>query len=606
MSSDKYYRMLTKGAIGHILEGTPIEEPVFQMLAYKNMPTDSNRRYRLSLSDGVYIYQCCIIVGDLSDNIENNTFDRFCLLKIKRHMLNEISGKQVIVLADLHVLVKGTEVGVKLGNPEQYGSPNAPPLSNFPPNKHLTETDMEVEFENDPFADIDNASSSNLLNGNQASKKSKNTLNAACAIPISNVNPYSNKWIIKGRVTAKTAKRSWSNAKGEGTLFSFDIKDSSGDIRLTAFKTECDKYYDFIKVGDVYLVNKGVVKAANKQYTRTTSEYEITLNQDSVVEACSDQSDCPTITYEFEPFETLKSKFGGYADIIGVLRSVNDAVTLTKKGTQKELIKRDIDLVDQTKNEIVLTIWGETASNFSAELGDVIVVRGVRVSDYNGLSLTTTSNSVLEINPDIDEVHELKGWYTRVRDNIETTKLTNNKGNTTATAWNNLSEISVEKLQQEESNIIYLQTKAVIHQVGKSNMYKACEKCKKKMIDMNNGTYRCEKCNEDYDRFVWRIILSFSIADHTKNMYIQAFQDEAQILLGDQFNIQDLGNLFETNQTEFEDAIRTINFKTYIFKVKAKMEHFNDENRIRAQAMGILPINYQEYGAYLIEKIGSN
>lgn len=120
---------------------------------------------------------------------------------------------------------------------------------------------------------------------------------------------------------------------------------------------------------------------------------------------------------------------------------------------------------------------------------------------------------------------------------------------------------------------------------------------------MNNGTYRCDKCNEDYDRFSWKLIMSFSIADHSKNVWVQTFTEESQLILGNQISIQELGELFETNQTAFEEAIRTINFKSFIFKLRSKMEHYNDENRIKTQANQVSPINYQEYGNYLIKQI---
>lgn len=102
-----YFEQLTKGALGHMLEDRKIEQPILQMLAYKNMPTDSAKRYRLVVSDGAYTYQCCIMMGDYADKVENNYFDRFCLIKVCRYMLNEIQGRQVIVLAEPRLLVKG-------------------------------------------------------------------------------------------------------------------------------------------------------------------------------------------------------------------------------------------------------------------------------------------------------------------------------------------------------------------------------------------------------------------------------------------------------------------------------------------------------------------
>jgi replication factor A1 len=42
---------------------------------------------------------------------------------------------------------------------------------------------------------------------------------------------YSSRWTIKARVTRKTDIKRWSNAKGEGTLFSVDLTDASSSIR---------------------------------------------------------------------------------------------------------------------------------------------------------------------------------------------------------------------------------------------------------------------------------------------------------------------------------------------------------------------------------------
>jgi hypothetical protein len=45
--------------------------------------------------------------------------------------------------------------------------------------------------------------------------------------PIKNLSPYQNKWTIKARVLNKAAVRTWKNARGEGRLFSFTLKDAS-------------------------------------------------------------------------------------------------------------------------------------------------------------------------------------------------------------------------------------------------------------------------------------------------------------------------------------------------------------------------------------------
>ena len=53
---------------------------------------------------------------------------------------------------------------------------------------------------------------------------------------------------MQARVTSKSDIRTWNKASGSGKLFSMDLMDESGEIRATAFKEQCDQYYDMIQV----------------------------------------------------------------------------------------------------------------------------------------------------------------------------------------------------------------------------------------------------------------------------------------------------------------------------------------------------------------------
>ena len=41
----------------------------------------------------------------------------------------------------------------------------------------------------------------------------------------------------------------------------------------------------------------------------------------------------------------------------------------------------------------------------------VVAIKNVRVSDYNGVSLSSVGSSTVQINPDMPEVFDLKGWF---------------------------------------------------------------------------------------------------------------------------------------------------------------------------------------------------
>ena len=59
------------------------------------------------------------------------------------------------------------------------------------------------------------------------------------------------RWSIKARCSNKTPIRNWTNAKGEGKLFSAEFIDTSGEIRATAFTEQCDKFYEMLTVDNV-------------------------------------------------------------------------------------------------------------------------------------------------------------------------------------------------------------------------------------------------------------------------------------------------------------------------------------------------------------------
>jgi hypothetical protein len=61
------------------------------------------------------------------------------------------------------------------------------------------------------------------------------------------------RWTIRGRVTQKSAIRTWSNSRGEGKLFNIVLVDESGEIRATAFTQEVEKFYNLIEVNKVIM-----------------------------------------------------------------------------------------------------------------------------------------------------------------------------------------------------------------------------------------------------------------------------------------------------------------------------------------------------------------
>ena len=81
-----------------------------------------------------------------------------------------------------------------------------------------------------------------------------------------------------------------------------DLVDESGEIRATAFKDQCDKFYDMIEIGKVFYITSGNLKAANKQYSTLNNDYELTFRDTTEVIPCTDESEVaniPTLSFNF-------------------------------------------------------------------------------------------------------------------------------------------------------------------------------------------------------------------------------------------------------------------------------------------------------------------
>lgn len=59
----------------------------------------------------------------------------------------------------------------------------------------------------------------------------------------------------------------------------------------------------------MYYISKAQLKPANKQYSNIPNDYEMTLNNDSVIQECKeDLEDVPTVKYDFVRISEIADK----------------------------------------------------------------------------------------------------------------------------------------------------------------------------------------------------------------------------------------------------------------------------------------------------------
>ncbi|KAE8622262.1 hypothetical protein XENTR_v10005168 [Xenopus tropicalis] len=538
--------VLSEGAISAILGGDSSCKPTLQVINIRSINTGNGPpRYRLLMSDGLNTLSSFMLATQLNFLVDNNLLATNCICQVSRFIVNNLKdGRRVIIVMEMEVLKSADLVKGKIGNPHPYNDGQGPPQPAAPAPASAPPPSKPQNISAPPPPSM-NRGASKLFGGGSVVNTPGGSQSKV--VPIASLNPYQSKWTVRARVTNKGQIRTWSNSRGEGKLFSIEMVDESGEIRATAFNEQADKFFSLIEVNKVYYFSKGTLKIANKQYTSVKNDYEMTFNSETSVIPCDDSADVPMVQFEFVPIGELESKNKDTVlDIIGICKNAEEVTKVTIRSNNREVSKRNINLMDSSGKVVSTTLWGEDADKFDGSRQPVVAIKGARLSDFGGRSLSVLSSSTVMINPDIPEAFKLRAWFDSEGQVVEGTSISESRGGTGGgnTNWKSLLEVKTENL--------------------------------------GHG----EKAN---------------IADFGENQWITCFQESAESILGQ--NATYLGELKEKNEQAYDEVFQNANFRSYTFRIRVKLETYNDESRIKATAMDVKPVDHKEYSRRLIMNI---
>ncbi|KAJ1400707.1 hypothetical protein SESBI_29398 [Sesbania bispinosa] len=381
---------LTPNAIPAIVAGDMNSKPLVQVLDIKLISNNKQERYRILLSDAVSS-QHAMLATQLNDRIRTGRVKKGSVVQLIEYICSPIQNRKIIVVLNMETIIPDCEI---IGNPKSFVESDLPTQEVLPNNNmqnssgsnnyHQPAQNASCNVQNlrptvqPPYQPPPVYKSHGAIVKNEASTR---------IIPIAALNPYQGRWAIKARVTAKGDLRRYNNARGDGKVFSFDLLDSDGgEIRVTCFNTVVDRFYDAIEVGRVYMLSKGSLKPAQKNFNHLKNEWEILLDLTSTVELCPEE----------------------------------DVPILRKNGMETQ--RRILNLKDCSGRSVELTLWGEFCDREGQKLQEmvdarffpILAVKAGKVNDFSGKSIGTISATQLFINPDFSEACSLRDWFDRV------------------------------------------------------------------------------------------------------------------------------------------------------------------------------------------------
>ncbi|KAI0784367.1 hypothetical protein C8Q75DRAFT_779893 [Abortiporus biennis] len=567
-------------------------KPTVQILSVKKVGSASgpntNDRYRAIVSDGEHFFQA-MLATQLNKLVDSGEITKHSIVSIDKFTCNKVQEKRLLIILDMHVIIQEHD---KIGNPVNAGEQATPAVQKTPALGAPT-----------------TASSSTIPQTTTNPPKRQGSTPAArgkgTPFPIEGLSPYQNHWMIKARVTNKSDIKVWSNQRGEGKLFSVVLMDDTGEIKATGFNAAVDTLYDKFEEGKVYWISKAKVQLAKKQFSTLSNEYELQLDRSTEVEECHDTTGLPTIRYNFVSLGSLEEHpKDSIIDVIGVVTDIASPSEFTNR-LGRQSVKREITLVDRSGFSVRCTLWGKHAENFNHPGNPIVALKGVKVSDFGGRSLSTTGAVAIDVDPDIAESHALRGWFDAGGNNEQFKAQSNSFGGGGGSSTfsreeiRSLNDVKDSGLGTSDKPEFFSARATVMHVKNDNIAYPACptQGCNKKVFDQHDG-WRCEKCDRSYERPEYRYIISLAVADYSGQLWLQGFNDLGLALFNKPAN--DVVEAKDRDEAEFNKIMESAIGVTYNFTCRAKQDTYNDQTRVRYGVQKIIPLNYKEEANYLM------
>lgn len=554
-------------------------KPTLQFLSIKkvvpggpNNPNATTDRYRIIISDGVHFLQA-MLATQLNYLVEEDRIGKHTIALIENMSCQTITDKRLVILLALRVLQRDAQ---KVGDPA--------PL-NVPPQQQPRGDDVSAPSAVAPSVSSAIAQPQSRQAGNRANP----------VYPIAALTPYQNNWRIKARVVQKSDIRHYSNQRGEGRFFSVTMMDDSGEIKGTAWNAVVDDLFEKLQENRVYFFSKARVNLAKKKFSTVSNDYELSFDRGTEIEECHDV-DVPVIRYNFVSFSGLPDlQKEAVCDIIAIVKEVGDLAEITTRNN-KTTQKRDLVVVDNTEFSVRLTLWGKQAEQFSTPIDTVIACKGVRVGDFNGVSLSLLSSGSLVISPDVQEAHSLKGWYMDGGSQISFKShtqagLSASGGAVNRNEMRTINEIKEAQLGMSDKTDYFAMRATVMHIKTDNIVYPACPtpQCNKKVTETHDG-WRCEKCDRSYEMPEYRYIVAMAVADATDQIWLSGFNDVGNALFGISGN--ELHSLRESDDAKANHVVQKAICNVYNFTCRASQQTFNDQNRVRYGIQKMQPLDF--------------
>ena len=286
---------------------------------------------------------------------------------------------------------------------------------------------------------------------------------------------------------------------------------------------------------------------------------------------------------------------------------------------------RQFTVGDNTRTSVSVTLWGKAAETTRDwPVGGIVALKGVKLGDFGGISLSGGAQTGLELMPDLQEAVQLKTWLDSPEGlNCSYHPLTSGRGPRRDAGDGhggqnaNVQNQPAKWLTFAEANKItdpaacqpfwaYATVQGIKHDANSQWTYPACPKCNKKMVQQAGGGADGWECHNEKCRYQGapqrRYTLQVSLLDHTGIVYTTAFSDTGEKFL--KSTAPDLYALHEAGQmTPLEHRFQDALMRTWKVKLQPKFETYMERQKLKIGLVEAEPVDFAESTKFLLDRL---
>lgn len=400
--------------------------------------------------------------------------------------------------------------------------------------------------------------------------------------------------------------RTWNKGSTTGKVFSVDLLDKQGgEIRASFFNQGADMWTDKLNVGGCYTFSKGGVKIANRQYNSCNHRYELTFDKEAQITEIADDQEIQTMkALSIVDLCTVQKRaLPCTVDLCGIITSFQPTFKFTSRDG-KELVKREITLVDDTALSMIVTLWGDRANmpdeKFQGQ--PAVALKEVLVKEWNnGRSGSLLQDGHLLFDSKEPAVQKVMQWWASGGASQTVTALSVAGGGGGSLAKNakdmNFSEVrsASEKLSDQQE---------IYRVVGRLAIVQT-----KRRGENQPFTYVKEDTNgllgNQITKSVVKMNLRCRFVDFEDSMWLTTFHEAAQQVAGvsaEEAHI--LEKEGEAGREQLENKLKSRYFTIpWQLTIRAKLDAFNGEPRPNVTCFDAKPVNRGEHGRKMLAEI---